>query len=85
MFQDEKFYVKMRSLQADSSSHMLSLALSLSTIVVLLGICGLIIVANHRQRRKRQLKKIIRAKNMKPLGKTKTITGLVKSTLPLCC
>ena len=54
--------VKIRSLTTamQTKSHVLSLALSLSTIVVLVGIFGLVVVANHRQKRKRQLKAILR-------------------------
>ena len=78
-FQDEDFDVKMRSLteKMQGKSHMLSLALSLSTIVILLGIFGLIVVANHRQKKRRQLKEILRAKNLGPVLESKKIASEV--------
>jgi hypothetical protein len=62
-----------------SKSHMLSLALSLSTIVILLGIFGLVIVANHRQKKKNQLKAILRSKNLGPALESRKIAREVGS------
>ncbi len=67
--------MKLRSLEAQmqDKSHLLSLFLSLSTMVILLGILGLVLVANHRQKRKRQLKAILRAKNLGPVLESRQI------------
>ena len=85
LFQGEDLHVKMKSLteKMQDKSHMLSLALSLSTIVILLGIFGLIVVANHRQKRKRQLKAILRAKNLGPVLESRKIAREIgKNFLP---
>ncbi len=67
--------MQLRSLETrlQGKSHLLSLFLSLSTTVVLLGILGLVLVANHRQKRKRQLKAILRAKNLGPVLESRKI------------
>ena len=77
--------MRMKSLteEMQDKSHMLSLALSLSTIVILIGIFGLVVVANHRQKRKRQLKAILRAKNLGPVLESRKIAREVsKNFLP---
>ena len=69
--------------EMQSKSHMLSLALSLSTIVILLGIFGLVIVANHRQKKKQQLKAILRAKNLGPVLESRKIAREVSDSFGL--
>ncbi len=83
--QGESFEVKMKHLTSEmqAKSHMLSLALSLSTIVILLGIFGLIVVANHRQRKRQQLKAILRAKNLGPMLESRKIAKEVSDTFGL--
>lgn len=75
LYEGEDLHVKMKYLteEMQDRSHMLSLALSLSTIVILIGIFGLVVVANHRQKRKRQLKAILRAKNLGPVLESRKI------------
>ena len=63
--------------EMQSKSSILSLALSLSTIVILLGIFGLVVVANHRQRKREQLKAILRAKNLGPVLESRKIASEV--------
>ena len=80
-FQGEDLQVKMKNLASEmqSKSSILSLALSLSTIVILLGIFGLVVVANHRQRKREQLKAILRAKNLGPVLESRKIASEVGS------
>ena len=59
--------------EMQSKSSLLSLALSLSTIVILVGIFGLVVVANHRQKKREQLKAILRAKNLGPVLESRKI------------
>ena len=73
--------MRMLTSQMQDKSHILSLALSLSTIVILIGIFGLIVVANHRQKRRRQLKDILRAKNLGPVLESKKIAREVSDNL----
>lgn len=63
--------------EMQSKSSILSLALSLSTIVILLGIFGLVVVANHRQKKREQLKAILRAKNLGPVLESRKIASEV--------
>jgi hypothetical protein len=56
-----------------SKSSELSFALLLFAIVIFLGIIGLFVVVAHRQKRKRQLKALLRAKNLGPLLDSKEI------------
>ena len=80
-FQGEDLQVKMKNLASEmqSKSSILSLALSLSTIVILLGIFGLVVVANHRQKKREQLKAILRAKNLGPVLESRKIANEVGS------
>ena len=50
-----------------------SFALVTFAVVIFLGIIGLFVVVAHRQKRKRQLKALLRAKNLGPLLDSKEI------------
>ena len=80
-FQGEDLQIKMKNLASEmqSKSSLLSLALSLSTIVILVGIFGLVVVANHRQKKREQLKAILRAKNLGPVLESRKIANEVGS------
>ena len=57
----------------------LSLALVVFAIVILIGIVGLGIVVCHRQKRKRQLKALLRSKNLGPLLSSREIAKGISS------
>ena len=71
LIQDEDINIKMRQLTSsarvqrliESRPMELSLALVVFAVVILVGIVGLGIVVCHRQKRKRQLKALLRSKN----------------------
>ena len=57
----------------------LSLALVVFAVVILIGIVGLGIVVCHRQKRKRQLKALLRSKNLGPLLSSREIAKGISS------
>ena len=64
-----------------TSSHTFELSFALVTfaIVIFLGILGLFIVVSHRQKKKRHLKALLRAKNLGPMLESKEIAHTTAS------
>ena len=61
------------------STFELSFALVAFAIVIFLGILGLFIVVSHRQKKKRHLKALLRAKNLGPMLESKEIAHTTAS------
>ena len=76
-FQGENVRDKMKELalgmSARSRTNELSFALVTFAVVIFLGIIGLGVVVTHRQKRKRQLKDLLRAKNLGPILESREI------------
>ena len=87
LIQDEDINIKMRQLTSsarvqrliESRPMELSLALVVFAVVILVGIVGLGIVVCHRQKRKRQLKALLRSKNLGPLLSSREIAKGISS------
>lgn len=60
-------------MSARSRTNELSFALVTFAVVIFLGIIGLGVVVTHRQKRKRQLKDLLRAKNLGPILESREI------------
>ena len=60
-------------MSARSHTNELSFALVTFAVVIFLGIIGLGVVVTHRQKRKRQLKDLLRAKNLGPILESREI------------
>ena len=58
---------------SSSRTNELSVALVTFAVVIFLGIIGLSVVVTHRQKRKRQLKALLRAKNLGPILESREI------------
>ena len=58
---------------SSSRTNELSFALVTFAVVIFLGIIGLSVVVTHRQKRKRQLKALLRAKNLGPILESREI------------
>lgn len=65
--------MKELSLSMSTNSVEVSVALVTFALVIFLGIVGLFVVVLHRQKRKRQLKALLRAKNLGPILESKAI------------
>jgi hypothetical protein len=85
--QNEDINIKMKELVSSAQMQKvveaypleLSLALVVFAIVILIGIVGLGIVVCHRQKRKRQLKALLRSKNLGPLLSSREIAKGISS------
>lgn len=75
----ESFRDRMKELSVDMEmrSTWLSFALAIFAITIFVGILGLAAVVSHRQKRKRQLKALLRAKNLGPILESKEIAQSV--------
>ena len=56
-----------------SRTYQVSFALVIFAVVIFLGISGLFVVVIHRQKRKKQLKALLRAKNLGPVLESREI------------
>ena len=61
------------SMSSSQGTHELSLLLVAFAAIIFVGILGLVVVVVHRQKRKRQLKALLRAKNLGPILESREI------------
>ena len=72
-------------MSARSRTNELSFALVTFAVVIFLGIIGLGVVVTHRQKRKRQLKDLLRAKNLGPILESREIAQNTGKFIFLFC
>ena len=72
-------------MSARSRTNELSFALVTFAVVIFLGIIGLGVVVTHRQKRKKQLKDLLRAKNLGPILESREIAQNTGKFIFLFC
>lgn len=70
---------ELSAINVNTRTFELSFALVAFAIVIFLGILGLFIVVSHRQKKKRHLKALLRAKNLGPVLESKEIAHTTAS------